>query len=70
MCCSTGCSTAHRFLSSGRCSGLRAATQGGEEEFTNYDILYCAGLFDYLSQRVCKRLVDLFCTMVRPGVKS
>lgn len=46
---------------------LRAATQGGEEEFTNYDIVYCAGLFDYLSQRVCKRLVDLFCTMVRPG---
>ncbi len=46
---------------------LRAATQGGEEAFTNYDIVYCAGLFDYLSQRVCKRLVDLFCTMVRPG---
>lgn len=46
---------------------LRAATQGGEEEFANYDIVYCAGLFDYLSQRVCKRLVDLFCTMIRPG---
>lgn len=46
---------------------LRAATQGGEEDFTNYDVVYCAGLFDYLSQRVCKRLVELFCTMVRPG---
>ncbi len=46
---------------------LRAATQGGEEEFTNYDVVYCAGLFDYLSQRVCKRLVELFCTMIRPG---
>ena len=46
---------------------LRAATQGGEEDFTNYDIVYCAGLFDYLSQRVCKRLVDLFCTMIKPG---
>jgi len=46
---------------------LRAATQGGEEEFANYDVVYCAGLFDYLSQRVCKRLVELFCTMVRPG---
>ncbi|MBX3739906.1 MAG: class I SAM-dependent methyltransferase [Akkermansiaceae bacterium] len=46
---------------------LRSATQGGEEDFTNYDIVYCAGLFDYLSQRVCKRLVELFCTMVRPG---
>ncbi len=46
---------------------LRTATQGGEDEFTGYDIVYCAGLFDYLSQRVCKRLVELFCTMVKPG---
>jgi len=46
---------------------LRAATQGGEDEFTGYDIVYCAGLFDYLSQRVCARLVELFCTMVKPG---
>lgn len=46
---------------------LRAASQGGEEEFSGYDIVYCAGLFDYLSQRVCKKLVELFCTMVRPG---
>ncbi len=46
---------------------LRAASQGGEDEFTGYDIVYCAGLFDYLSQRVCKRLVELFCTMVKPG---
>lgn len=46
---------------------LRAATQGGEDEFTQYDIVYCAGLFDYLSQRVCKRLVELFATMVKPG---
>jgi extracellular factor (EF) 3-hydroxypalmitic acid methyl ester biosynthesis protein len=46
---------------------LRAATQGGEDEFTGYDFVYCAGLFDYLSQRVCKRMVELFCTMVKPG---
>lgn len=46
---------------------LRSATQGGDEDFSQYDIVYCAGLFDYLSQRVCKRLVELFCTMVRPG---
>ncbi|MCF7675781.1 MAG: hypothetical protein K9M97_10580, partial [Akkermansiaceae bacterium] len=37
------------------------------DEFTGYDIVYCAGLFDYLSQRVCARLVELFCTMVKPG---
>lgn len=46
---------------------LRAATQGGEDEFTGYDVVYCAGLFDYLSQRVCKRLVELFCSMTKPG---
>jgi len=46
---------------------LRAATQGGEDEFTGYDLVYCAGLFDYLSQRVCKRMVELFCTMAKPG---
>jgi extracellular factor (EF) 3-hydroxypalmitic acid methyl ester biosynthesis protein len=46
---------------------LRAASQGGEDDFTDYDIVYCAGLFDYLSQRVCKRMVELFCTMVKPG---
>lgn len=46
---------------------LRAASQGGEDEFTGYDFVYCAGLFDYLSQRVCKRMVELFCTMVKPG---
>ena len=46
---------------------LRAATQGGEDEFTGYDFVYCAGLFDYLSQRVCKRMVELFCTMAKPG---
>ncbi len=46
---------------------LRAATQGGDDDFANYDIVYCAGLFDYLSQRVCKRLVELFCSMIRPG---
>ena len=47
---------------------LRTATQGGEDhELTGYDIVYCAGLFDYLSQRVCQRLVGLFCRMAKPG---
>lgn len=46
---------------------LRAATQGGAEDFTGYDFVYCAGLFDYLSERVCKRMVELFCSMCKPG---
>ncbi len=47
---------------------LRTATQGKtDEDLNGYDIVYCAGLFDYLSQRVCQRLVDLFCSMAKPG---
>jgi len=32
-----------------------------------YDIIYCAGLFDYLSDRVCAKLVALFCEWCEPG---
>ena len=47
---------------------LRSAAQGDtDEELSDYDVVYCAGLFDYLSQRVCQRLVDLFCKMAKPG---
>jgi len=33
----------------------------------DYDLIYCAGLFDYLSDRVCSRLIRLFNRWVRPG---
>ncbi len=32
-----------------------------------YDIVYCAGLFDYLSDRVCQRLIETFYEMTAPG---
>ncbi len=32
-----------------------------------YDLVYCAGLFDYLSDRVCKRLVKTFYDLLVPG---
>jgi len=32
-----------------------------------YDFVYCAGLFDYLSDRVCRKLMDAFYDMVAPG---
>jgi len=31
-----------------------------------YDVIYCAGLFDYLSDRVCERLLRLFYRWVNP----
>jgi extracellular factor (EF) 3-hydroxypalmitic acid methyl ester biosynthesis protein len=32
-----------------------------------YDMIYCAGLFDYLSDRVCRKLMDVFYGMLAPG---
>ena len=38
-----------------------------EGEFPGYDLVYCAGLFDYLSDRICKRLTRLFYDWTLPG---
>lgn len=38
----------------------QAAKQVGSSIRGGYDIIYCAGLFDYLSDRVCNRLLKLF----------
>lgn len=32
-----------------------------------FDVVYCAGLFDYLPDPVCKRLLNIFYEMVAPG---
>jgi extracellular factor (EF) 3-hydroxypalmitic acid methyl ester biosynthesis protein len=32
-----------------------------------YDMIYCAGLFDYLSDKVCRKLMDVFYAMLAPG---
>ena len=32
-----------------------------------YDLIYCAGLFDYLEDRICKRLMDYFYGLLEPG---
>ena len=33
----------------------------------SYDLVYCAGLFDYLSDRICKKLMSIFYDLVAPG---
>ena len=38
---------------------------GGDAE--QYDLVYCAGLFDYLSDRVCRRLLSIFYDKLAPG---
>lgn len=32
-----------------------------------FELVYCAGLFDYLSDRICKRLMNIFYSMLEPG---
>jgi extracellular factor (EF) 3-hydroxypalmitic acid methyl ester biosynthesis protein len=40
---------------------------GGNASQTSYDLVYCAGLFDYLSDRICRRLMELLYGLVAPG---
>jgi extracellular factor (EF) 3-hydroxypalmitic acid methyl ester biosynthesis protein len=43
----------------GKISGTSAVRQ--------YDLVYCAGLFDYVSDRICRRLNELFYHLLAPG---
>lgn len=45
--------------------GTKIGSIGGREG--EYDLVYCAGLFDYLSDRVCQRLLETFYKMTAPG---
>jgi extracellular factor (EF) 3-hydroxypalmitic acid methyl ester biosynthesis protein len=46
---------------------LKDTVKPGNDSTVNYDLIYCAGLFDYLSDRICKRLMDTFYAMLAPG---
>jgi extracellular factor (EF) 3-hydroxypalmitic acid methyl ester biosynthesis protein len=39
---------------------------GGGSREGNYDLIYCAGLFDYLPDRTCRRLMTLFYRSLAP----
>jgi extracellular factor (EF) 3-hydroxypalmitic acid methyl ester biosynthesis protein len=45
----------------------QSATGDVEMEWESFDVVYCAGLFDYLSQRVCARLMEVFFKLLKPG---
>ncbi|MFT6243150.1 MAG: extracellular factor (EF) 3-hydroxypalmitic acid methyl ester biosynthesis protein [Akkermansiaceae bacterium] len=47
----------------------QASTGDAVMKWDHYDLVYCAGLFDYLSQRVCKRLTEIFYMLSKPGGK-
>lgn len=47
---------------------LKESTSSGAGfEPASYDIVYCAGLFDYLSDRICRRLLEVLYDLVAPG---
>lgn len=48
---------------------LRQSARLSSEESDHYDFIYCAGLFDYFSDRACARILKLFHNMVKPGCK-
>jgi extracellular factor (EF) 3-hydroxypalmitic acid methyl ester biosynthesis protein len=46
---------------------LRDAIKSGGKPAQNYDYVYCAGLFDYLPDYVCKQLMEIFYSWLSPG---
>jgi extracellular factor (EF) 3-hydroxypalmitic acid methyl ester biosynthesis protein len=46
---------------------LKEAARRRDEPEPTHDVVYCAGLFDYLSDRICQRLLALFDSWVKPG---
>jgi extracellular factor (EF) 3-hydroxypalmitic acid methyl ester biosynthesis protein len=56
-------STAHQSIH----DLLKAAASGESALASEYDFVYCAGLFDYLPDRVCRRLLRLYHQWTAPG---
>jgi extracellular factor (EF) 3-hydroxypalmitic acid methyl ester biosynthesis protein len=46
---------------------LRQATRGEGYPKESYDLVYCAGLFDYLQQRFCAKLTKVMTGLLREG---
>jgi len=46
---------------------LRQSARKVDEEANTYDFIYCAGLFDYFSDKACFRVLKLFSKLIKPG---
>ena len=44
-----------------------AAAASGRQEPRQHDVVYCAGLFDYLTNAACQQLSEALYEMVAPG---
>ena len=45
----------------------RGTCAGRDGPATSFDVIYCAGLFDYLADETCRSVVDLFYHSLKPG---
>jgi len=46
---------------------LKEGLRMGDGSKPAFEVVYCAGLFDYLSDRICRRLVEIFYDHLLPG---
>lgn len=46
---------------------IKEAARGRSGDMPRYDLVYCAGLFDYLSDRICQKLLALLSEWTLPG---
>lgn len=46
---------------------LRQSARIKAAESEKYDFIYCAGLFDYFSDKACSRVLRLFNSLIKPG---
>jgi extracellular factor (EF) 3-hydroxypalmitic acid methyl ester biosynthesis protein len=46
---------------------LLKRTQRGGNDAEKFDMIYCAGLFDYLAPDTCRALIDLWYDSLSPG---
>jgi extracellular factor (EF) 3-hydroxypalmitic acid methyl ester biosynthesis protein len=60
--------TAVRYLPKSVSQILRDSRRAQEVfRSESYDLVYCAGLFDYLSDRVCRKMMEILFDLVVPG---
>ncbi len=61
-------STGVRMVKKSVAQVIKEAGRAASEVFTpDYDLVYCAGLFDYMPDHVCERLMSIFHNLVAPG---
>lgn len=56
-----------RFIEESIQGFLREASRGGSYPKESYDLVYCAGLFDYLQQRFCAKLTEVMSGLTKEG---